>query len=417
MTTKLERDSPDEDPAFISQLVKILVTPELMRPIGEDEKETSAPVGPPLKKVNYLLQLLTKTPSEVAAVATNVAALPRKLANAIVRDFFTSEHLDPFFHDLSERLGKEDSEPDQDQILTSALILSLPFTGTDLMKPLARAYCQRASAEEVLPPLSQALVMDVTPYCATAAGRLQLKKNLLCALCHTVEAEHLLQIAAPVPDRFRLVYPCLQTLQCPNVATPLMKQFAVRILHMELENGIRARQNLMDYFTISVLHNAVLQWCSSESTPTRPAMPSETDSGGRKAPPGVCYDDSQWLIIYLLRFLYRAFDFPELWNDPEFTRGDGGMVAVDFDESLSLRCANLVSHAPTLEVRAAAKLCLTYPLNWKRTSTNTNQNLKERSNSGRRRRPAWKSAFEGMVKELHVLQNRYLRTQSRQETT
>merc|ERR1711964_345942 len=90
--------------------------------------------------------------------------------------------------------------------------------------------------------------------------------------------------------------------------------------------------------------------------------PKSKSSNPTPPPGGLCYDDTQWLIIYLLRFIYKSFSYDELWSDPDSV--DNERYIADYDEELSLKCANLMQYATTLEVRAAAKLLLTYPLNW-----------------------------------------------------
>lgn len=424
-----------DDPAFITQLVKIIVAPERVGPLPGYDKKTKSELldeviqdektstvaqttdeGDPKRDspeprpsennaTPSLLDLLrTKDRDQIETICTNISALPRKLSTAILREFFARDTLKQFFEEAPQVVDE-----DENKKISYAMLLSLPFAiHSPMMKNLAKSY---AKSESLCPALTTALVYRKEPdpgQQATTPHKkaLKLKKFVLCTLCHVIEAEHILDIAAPVPDRYRLVYPCLQIIQCPK-ATSLLKQFATRILLMELENGIRARQNLMDYFTISIISDLIPSNCKPP-----PEWPGK--NGGRGVKPGVCYDDSQWLIIYLLRFLYRAFDFEHLWEAPEFKR-DGHLVAVDFDESLSLRCANLVSHAATLEVRAAAKLILTYPINWQnarpdnrnrtRTASGTARGRARKITPKKRNRPLWKTAFPAMVKEMHTLQN------------
>jgi len=402
-----------EDAAFITQLVKIIVAPERVGPLPgydrkskssllEDEKlaevddpkrDSPEPRQPDNNAAPTLLDLLrTKSRDQIETICTNISALPRKLSTAILREFFARETLKQFFEEAPQIV-----DDDETKKISYAMLLSLPFAiHSPMMKNLAKSY---AKSESLCPALTTALVHRRDQPSDKKA--IKLKKFVMCTLCHVIEAEHVLDIAAPVPDRYRLVYPCLQVVQCSK-ATSLMKQFATRILYMELENGIRARQNLMDYFTMSIISDLIPSNCKPP-----PEWPGK--SGRNK--PGVCYDDSQWLIIYLLRFLYRAFDFGHLWEAPEFNK-EGNLVAVDFDESLSLRCANLVSHAATLEVRAAAKLILTYPINWLKNRTRNNSgSTRSRARPKKRSRPPWKTAFPAMVKEMHTLQNQYLRTQ------
>jgi len=414
----------DEDPAFISQLVKILVTPELVTlpgyepnspaqakdgaPCSDTTKATASDQAKPTaddsgSSEDLIGLLRKKTKEEIETICNNISALPRKLSNAVVSTFFNREKLKQFLEE-APKIVEEDPE---NKRLPFAMLLSLPFaTHSSMMKNLAKSYAKTEWAESLPLSLTYALVSGDG---SVESKVIKQKNYYLCTLCHVIEAEHLLTMNVPVPDRYDLVYPCLQILQCPK-ATSLMKQFSVRICHMELENGIRARHNLMDYYTVSIISDLIPSTCKPPTYGLK-----DLEKGGTL---GVCYDDSQWLIIYLLRFLYRAFDFEHLWDDPEITN-NGKSGPQDFEESLSLRCANLVSHASTLEVRAAAKLILTYPMNWQALTCHdrekTGRNKPRRTIQTRKRvkkipRPQWKTAFPAMVKEMHRLQNRFLMT-------
>jgi len=211
-------------------------------------------------------------------------------------DAFVSTHYIQDVH-LKKMIGsilKQELSRSHPMSLSAALLLAIPFVNCSYSVQMTVCHC--LVTEWDLHSLHSGLVHAL---CADVGYvPLSVKLYLSRALCLTLEYQQHAHLSPLIKDSHGQIGCALRILQCPrNVDTYLLKQYAARILIRELGEGVMARQHLRD----CQAHLVVLQTAISVH-PQHRALSQQSDKQA--------YAD---LMMKLLQFLYRTFDFEDFW--------------------------------------------------------------------------------------------------------
>ena len=217
---------------------------------------------------------------------------------------------------------------------------------------------------------------------------LQTKLWIMCTLCNLIETKHNHRLSPKIKDGHGLVSYLLQILQCDDVKMLnhsdlfKIKQYAIRILLCELNEGVMARQHLKDEYTNLIILQTIIQLHEQYECIQMNAMQCD-------------YDEYQWLMVKLLQFLYLSFNFDDLWlsfddyrsqciecqgldivhndnanNEHAFNDNVKShylrlylMTRCQFGRLLKIKCKLFLNSTKGIFIKVAIKLLLQYPLN------------------------------------------------------
>eukprot|EP01084_Bolivina_argentea_P072384 131425_1 len=270
-------------------------------------------------------------------------------------------------------IDKSSQDQNANKPLTAALLLILPFINcsASLSHEICEKYVSVYDRKENN-NFCRGLVFALSWKVSIIS--LQTKTWIMCSLCHLIETQHALKISSKIKDAYNgLVRYSLQILQCQFVSRNIninIKQYAIRILLCELNEGVMARQYLKDQYTnLIVLQSIIMLHEEYECEEMKHTLNK--------------YNEYQWLMLKLLQFLYESFDFDDLWmsldeykhktmSETEFNDDikchylrNYLMTRCQFGRLLQMKCKAFLNAQNTkgILIRVACKLLLEYPLN------------------------------------------------------